>query len=88
MGAVCGSPQQPLWQRTAASLATKYQRGVVAIPTSVRPERSAENFAIFDFELSAEDLAAIATLDTKTSIFFNHCHPAIMKWMREVRFDL
>jgi 2,5-diketo-D-gluconate reductase A len=43
---------------------------------------------VFDFELSAEDLAAIASLDTKTSAFFDHCDPAIVKWMSEAQFDL
>lgn len=57
------------------------QRGVVAIPKSVRKERMEENFNIFDFELSTEDMEAIKTLDTKTSQFFNHRDPAMVKWL-------
>ena len=57
------------------------QRGIVAIPKSVRKERMAENFAIFDFALDADDMAAIATLDQKTSSFFDHRDPAMVKWL-------
>lgn len=59
------------------------QRGVVAIPKSVRKERMAENFNIFDFALSAEDMEAIKTLDTKSSAFFDHRDPAMVKWLGE-----
>lgn len=59
------------------------QRGVVAIPKSVRKERMAENFNIFDFELSANDMEAIKTLDTKSSAFFDHRDPGMVKWLGE-----
>ena len=55
------------------------QRSVVAIPKSVRKERMEENFNIFDFKLSDEDMGAIKTLDTKASSFFDHRDPAMVK---------
>jgi 2,5-diketo-D-gluconate reductase A len=64
------------------------QRGVVAIPKSVKKERIIEKFNIFDFELSTKDMEAIATLDTKTSSFFDHRDPAIIKWMGSRQLDL
>jgi 2,5-diketo-D-gluconate reductase A len=61
------------------------QRGIVAIPKSVRKARIAENFAVFDFELSADEMASIATLDTKTSSFFDHRDPAMVKRLGEAK---
>jgi diketogulonate reductase-like aldo/keto reductase len=63
------------------------QRGVVAIPKSVRKERMQENFNIFDFTLSPEDMEAIKTLDTKTSSFFDHRDPAMVKWLGERKLN-
>jgi diketogulonate reductase-like aldo/keto reductase len=64
------------------------QRGIVAIPKSVRKERMVENFDIFDFELSPEDMEAIATLDQKTSSFFDHRDPEIVKWLGTRKLDI
>jgi len=64
------------------------QRGIVALAKSVRKERMAENLAIFDFELDANDTAQLAALDTGTSRFFSHRDPAIVKWMSERKLDI
>ncbi|MEQ8416318.1 MAG: aldo/keto reductase [Imperialibacter sp.] len=64
------------------------QRGVVAIPKSVRRERMEENFNIFDFVLSGEDMEAIKILDTRTSAFFDHRDPAMVKWLASRKLDI
>ena len=64
------------------------QRGIVAIPKSVRKERMAENFDIFNFRLSDDDLQSIQTLDQKTSAFFDHRDPAMVKWLASRKLDL
>lgn len=51
------------------------QRGVVALAKSVNLNRMKENFSIFDFNLSDDDMNAIKDLDTKNSLFFNHQDP-------------
>ena len=56
------------------------QRGVVVIPKSTHRERMAENLNVFDFALSAEDMAAIAALDKNESSFFAHYDPAMVEW--------
>jgi 2,5-diketo-D-gluconate reductase A len=49
------------------------------IPKPVRKERIEENFNVFDFEISPEDMDAIVALDTKKIVFFDHRDPAIVK---------
>jgi 2,5-diketo-D-gluconate reductase A len=61
------------------------QRGIVAIPKSVRKARIAENFNVFDFEIGAEDMQAIVALDTKMSSFFDHRDPKVVKRIGETR---
>lgn len=64
------------------------QRGIIALAKSTRKERMVENISVFDFELSVEDLAAITTLDTKTSSFFDHRDPEKVKWLGERKLDV
>ncbi len=73
------------YHKTVAQIVLRWltQRGIVAIPKSVRKDRIAENFDLFDVELSADDMAAIATLDTRTSSFFDHRDPEIVKALGE-----
>lgn len=64
------------------------QRGVIAIPKSVRKERMEENFNIFDFELDEKDLESIKSLDLKQSLFFDHRDPDKVKWLASRKLDL
>ena len=68
--------------KTAAQVILRWhiQRGVIVIPKSTHKERMAENFNIFDFTLSAEDMTAIAAMDTAKSAFFSHQDPAMVEW--------
>jgi 2,5-diketo-D-gluconate reductase A len=63
------------------------QRGVVAIPKSVRKERMEENFNSLDFELSQSEMDSIKTLDTMASLFFDHRDPAMVKWLGERKLN-
>ena len=64
------------------------QRGIIALAKTTRKERMIENIGVFDFELTAEDMAAVETLDTRTSRFFDHRDPKMVKWLGERKLDV
>ncbi len=70
------------YNKTAAQVILRWhiQNGVVVIPKSTHKERMEENFNVFDFALSSEDMQAIGALDKKTSSFFSHQDPNMVEW--------
>ncbi|MET8186768.1 aldo/keto reductase [Streptomyces sp. NPDC005246] len=75
--------------KSVAQVALRWlvQRGVVAIPKSVRTERMAENIDVFDFALTDDQMASITTLDTGGSLFFDHRDPAVVGRLGKRRLD-
>lgn len=82
---------------TIAKIAAKYnksvaqvilrwelQRGIVVIPKSVHIERMEQNLNVFDFDLTAEDMAVMASLDKKESSFFSHQDPNMVVWFAKM----
>ena len=78
------------YQKSVAQVILRWlvQRGTVVLSKSTRKERMLENIDVFDFELSTEDMTAITTLDTKTSSFFDHRDPQMVKWLGERKLDV
>lgn len=72
--------------KTSAQVMLRWniQRGVVVLPKSTHIERMEQNFNIFDFTLSDEDMTAISKLDTQTSSFFSHYDPAMVEWFAKM----
>jgi len=78
------------YNKSAAQVILRWvvQRGIIALAKSTRKERMLENINVLDFELNAEDMAAITTLDTKTSSFFDHRDPKMVKWLGERKLEV
>lgn len=72
--------------KTAAQTALRFliQSGVVVIPKSTRRERMLENFSVFDFALTDEDMTAIQALDEGESLFFSHYDPSVVEWLTKL----
>lgn len=77
-------------QKSVAQVILRWlvQRGIIVLAKSTRKERMIENINVLDFELSAEDMAAMTTVDTQTSSFFDHRDPAMVKWLGERKLDV
>lgn len=71
------------YNKTVAQVILRWliQRGIVAIPKTIRKERMLENINVFDFKLSQDDMEKITILDKKESAFFSHRDPEIVKWI-------
>lgn len=72
--------------KTAAQVILRWelQRGIVTIPKSVHEDRMRQNFDVFDFELTDDDMKKIASLDKKQSSFFSHTDPKMVEWFVQI----
>ena len=70
------------YSKSPAQIALRFllQSGVVVIPKSVHESRMQENFNVFDFMLTAEEMGQLAALDTGKSLFFSHYAPETVEW--------
>lgn len=74
------------YNKSAAQVMLRWliQRGVIIACKSTHIERMEQNFNVFDFELSDEDMKSIKKLDTSNSLFFNHQDPNMVEWFDNI----
>ena len=72
--------------KTAAQTALRFlmQSDVVVIPKSVHKDRMVQNFEVFDFTLTKEEIAEIEVLDGGESLFFSHYDPKTVEWFMSI----
>lgn len=77
------------YNKSAAQVVLRWliQREVIIACKSTHKERMEENFNVFDFELSNEDMKAIKALDTSDSLFFNHQDPSMVEWFDKMVYE-
>ena len=77
------------YQKSVAQVILRWliQRGVIAVCKSTHIERMEQNFNVFDFALSSEDMEEIRKLDTSDSLFFNHQDPKMIEWFDQITKD-
>ncbi|TKJ92974.1 2,5-diketo-D-gluconic acid reductase [Paenibacillus sp. CFBP13512] len=73
------------YHKSTAQVALRFliQQGIVVIPKTVNKERMEQNFNVFDFELSAQDMEKLIALDTEKSSFFSHSDPATVEMLTD-----
>lgn len=74
------------YKKSVAQVALRFliQSNVVVIPKSTHKERMEENFNVFDFTLSADDMKKIEALDGGESLFFSHYDPKTVEWFMSI----
>lgn len=75
------------YEKTVAQVVLRWliQRDIISIPKSTHPARIRENFQVFDFALSDDDMASISTLDLPTSFFLDHRDPEVVQWFGNMK---
>ena len=78
------------YNKSVAQVITRWlvEQDIVVLAKSTKPERMAENLDVFDFALTDEDKAQIATLNEGESQFFSHSDPNMIKWMAERKMNV